>query len=247
MTILERKDVANEFVDTDEVEDPACMNLEDGDPHDVFRNYVLPRIETSSRDEASAEVLASMRAGRNFSNAVLDTIESLPESKTRKLRAWVDEARGTHIYPYVRFSYDDHVTYGLMLTTGGPMDKAIARESVGEHYLPNDFAEFWKYLDAIEEIINKFPKHTNMFEENPFVEIKKKQDYDEAISEMGLETDRGTWVKPGLYDFRDEPPSYFMTVEGYIREAVRTEAEDVLSNMDIDDIKDVCGLLLERS
>ena len=38
-----------------------------------------------------------------------------------------------------------------------------------------------------------------------------------------------------------------MTVEDYVREEVRAEAEDVLSSMDIDDIKDVCGLLLERS
>lgn len=244
MPILERKDVANEFVDTDEVEDPACMTLEAGDPHDVFRSYILPRIE-DSRDEASIEVLTAMRTGRNFSDAVLDTIEGLPESKTRKLRTWVNEARGTHIYPYVRFSYGDHVTYGLMLTTGGPMDKAIARESVGEHYLPNDFAEFWKSLDAIEEIINKFPNHARLFEENPFVEIKKKADYDEAISEMGLETNG--WRKPGLYDFRDEPPSYYSTVEDFIRVAIRMEAEDVLSSMDTDDIQDVCKILLDRN
>lgn len=244
MPILERKDVANEFVDTDEVEDPACMTLEAGDPHDVFRSYILPRIE-DSRDEASIEVLTAMHTGRNFSDAVLDTIEGLPESKTRKLRTWVNEARGTHIYPYVRFSYGDHVTYGLMLTTGGPMDKAIARESVGEHYLPNDFAEFWKSLDAIEEIINKFPNHARLFEENPFVEIKKKADYDEAISEMGLETNG--WRKPGLYDFRDEPPSYYSTVEDFIRVAIRMEAEDVLSSMDTDDIQDVCKILLDRN
>lgn len=187
MTILERKDVANEFVDTDEVEDPACMSLETGDPHDVFRDYVLPRIEASSRDEASAEVLAAMRAGRNFSNAVLDTIESLPESKTRKLRAWVDEARGTHVYPYVRFR-DDHVTYGLMLTTGGPTDKVIARESVGEHYLSNEFAQYQDFPDTIEEIINRFPKHARLFEENPLVNVKNKKNYDEAISEMNIES-----------------------------------------------------------
>src|SRR5271169_3981979 len=146
MAIIEREDLADEFVSTDEVEDPACMSLETGDPHDVFRDYILPRIEASSRDEASTEVLTAIRAGRSFSDAVLDTIESLPRSATKKLRAWVEEARGTHVYPYVRFR-GDHVTYGLMLTTGGPEDKAIAREPVGEHYLPHDFVEFWRFLD----------------------------------------------------------------------------------------------------
>lgn len=244
MTIIERRDVANEFVDTDEIEDPACMHLEAGDPYDVFRNYVLPRIEVSSHDEASAEVLTAMRAGRNFSDAVLDTIEALPESKTAKLRAWVHEARGSHIYPYVRFQ-NDNVWYGLMLTTGGPKDRAIAREALGEHYLSDDFAEYWDFSDAIAGIVNKFPKHMFLFDDNPFVEIKTKKDYDRAISEMNHES--SGWEKPGLYDFRDEPPSYYSTVEDFVRVAIIAEAEDVLSSMDIDDIKDVCELLLDRS
>jgi hypothetical protein len=243
MSILERKDMADEFVDTAEVEDPACMSLENGDPHDVFRDYVLPRIEASPRDEASAEVLAAMRAGRSYPDAVLDAIEALPGSATRRIRAWVDEARGTHVYRYVRF-HGDYVTYGLVLTAGGPEDKAIARERIGEHYLPDDFIRYWKSSDAIRDIANHYPKHAWLFEESPFVNIESKGDYDAAIFELNIEG--GGWRKPGLYDFRDEPPSYHGTVDEYVRDAVRAEAEDVLSSMDEDDIKDVCGLLQDR-
>ncbi len=242
MAIIEREDL--EFVSTEEIEDPACMSLDAGDPHDVFRSYMLPRIEASSHDEASTEVLASMRAGRSFSDAVLDTIESLSGSKTKKLRAWVEEARGTHVYPYVWFR-GDNVTYGLMLTTGGPGDKAIARESMGEHYLPDDFVKFWNFLDAIEEIINKFPKHAKLFKENPLVNVRHEKQYEEALSEMSLEG--SDWKKPGLYDFRDEPPSFFATVEDHVKDAVKREAKDVLSSVDEDDIKDICGILLDRS
>ena len=62
---------------------------------DAFRDYLLPKLKRSaSRDEASAEVLAAMRGGRSLEDAVLDTIESLPASDTRKLRSWLEEARG---------------------------------------------------------------------------------------------------------------------------------------------------------
>ncbi len=245
MKIIEREDLADEFVSTDEVEDPACMSLETGDPHDVFRDYMLPRIEASSRDEASAEVLSAMRAGRSFSDAVLDTIEALPGSRTKKLRAWVEEVRGTHVYPYVRFR-GDHMTYGLLLTTGGPEDKAIAREQIGEHYLPENFVGFWSALGAIEEIANKYPKYAHLFRVNPFVHVRHEKEYDAAISEMNLEVEGSGWEKPGLYDFRDEPPSFVTTVEDYVKEAVKRKAKDVLGSLEQDDIKYVCGILLDR-
>jgi hypothetical protein len=247
MAIIRRKDDPDEFVDTDEIDDPACTSLEAGDPYDVFRRYVLPRIEASRRDEGSAEVLAAMGAGRSFSDAVLDTIESMPRSKTKKLRAWVEEARGTHIYKYVRFLDEgDRVSYGLMLTAGSPYDEAIAREHIDYHFLGDNFAtNFQSFSDAFLALVNKFPKHAAFFEENPLVEIKSEKDYDAVLFEMNLES--SAWEKPGLYDFRDEPPSYAGTVESYLQGATEAEAEDVLSSIDTDEIRDTCKLLLDRS
>jgi len=60
-----------------------------------FRDYLLPKLKRSaSRDEGSAEVLASLKGGRSLEDAVVDTIESLPASATYKLRTWLEEFRG---------------------------------------------------------------------------------------------------------------------------------------------------------
>lgn len=39
--------------------------------------------------EACEEILAGVKSGRNIGDAVLDAIESLPKSKTRELRQWL--------------------------------------------------------------------------------------------------------------------------------------------------------------
>jgi hypothetical protein len=244
LAIIERKSSDSaiaEFVDTDEIEIDACRGLEAGDPSNVFRDYVLPRIE-AARDEVTREVSEMMRSGRSFADAVLDVIQILPESKTRKLRTWVDEARGTHIYAYVAFMTNDTVNYGLLLTKGGPLDEEIEYEEIGEYTLPESFAARWDFDDALREFESSWPKQRQRFEEVPFVEIESKQQYDKLLSEMGLEAEDGDWSKPGLYDLRDEPPSYAMTVKEYVAECVKEEAEQTFSNVydDDDELDQAC-------
>lgn len=61
----------------------------------TLRDFLLPKLKkSSSRNEGSAEVLRSLKAGRSLEDAVLDTVESLPASDTYKLRMWLEEFRG---------------------------------------------------------------------------------------------------------------------------------------------------------
>ncbi len=61
---------------------------------DPFVGYLMPKLKRAHRDRGAAEVLKALAAGRSLENAILDTIESLPASETRKLRLWIEEARG---------------------------------------------------------------------------------------------------------------------------------------------------------
>lgn len=53
-----------------------------------FDSIMMKRL-ASCHAEACTEVQKSVKSGRALSDAVLDTIESLPKSKTRELRQWV--------------------------------------------------------------------------------------------------------------------------------------------------------------
>jgi hypothetical protein len=228
-----------EYVDTEPVEaEPGCVRPEPDSA--VFQNYMLSRMRGVS-DEATTEVLASFRAGRPFGDAVLDVIESLQAYKTKRLRAWVEEARATRIYAYVDFRGLSSLTYGLMITVGGPRDEILARKKIGWTDSGWSFAQYWDFRDALDSVGKKY-----VFEEDPFVEVSEEDDYNEALEAMEIPLKDGEWVKAGLYDFRDHPPTYSGTVETYERESMKYEAERALEDMfESDEWKTVCVRLLE--
>ncbi len=233
------------FVETSPVYDePECVRLEP-DPGPAFRDFMLPRLE-SARDEASAEVLAALRAGQYLGDAVASAIESLPARKTQRLRAWVEEARSTRVYAYVWFHGLARLSYGLWMTTGGPRDEIIAHEEVGQYELA-DFAPYWEFDDALREIKRK-PSLRYALREDPMVKINDEDEYNEALAVMDLPPEGGVWVKPGLYDFRDRPPTYSGTLDDYRRDSMRQEAEKMLGYLfESDEIKSACKTLLEKS
>lgn len=73
-----------------------------------------------------------MKAGRSLGDAVIDAVEALPMTKTRHLRAWVELARESHVYAYLRIPKNARygVEYGLRLTAGGPRDKMIEEDVI---------------------------------------------------------------------------------------------------------------------
>ncbi len=120
----------NVFVDSQPIDVSECERPLD-DPASAFAQFLLPRIERGT-DEASKEVRAAMKAGRSLSDAVIDAVEALPMTKTRQLRTWVEQARESHVYAFLRILKrpNSGVEYGLRLTAGGPRDKVIAEEQI---------------------------------------------------------------------------------------------------------------------
>ncbi|HYX20497.1 MAG TPA: hypothetical protein VFA98_06585 [Thermoanaerobaculia bacterium] len=232
-----------QYIDPEPVEsEPECLRMEPDS--NAFRNFLLPRVE-SAHDEACAEVLASVRAGRPFGDAVLDAIESLPASKTKKLRTWVEEARSTRIYAYVEFGGLSRVYYGLMLTAGSARDEVLASEEVGQYELEN-LAGYWYFSDAAERLGERSTRGTSEFEEQPFVEVSDEEEYDGALEALEIPKDESAWTKPGLYDFRDSPPTFAYSIDEYERESMKDAAERALEDMfNSEEWENVCVTLLE--
>lgn len=245
MTIVEIR--RGEYVDPEPVEhEPGCVRFE-SDPGPAFENFLLPRLE-SVRDEASREILAAVRAGRPFGDAVLDVLESLPAHKTKKLRAWIEEARTTRIYAYVDVHGTSRLSYGLLMTTGGPRDAVIASKEMRTLELEN-VAPYWQFYDAIKEMRRSAGSSLGpAFVENPLVEVSDEDEYDEALAMLNMSPERGVWDKPGLYNFEESPPTYSGTVEDYEHESMKYEAEQALEYMfQGDEWKEICESLLEKS
>jgi hypothetical protein len=57
-----------------------------------FEEFLAPRLEAVRHKDDAAEVTLELWDGRRLEDAVLDAIESLPAQKTRRLRAWVEQA-----------------------------------------------------------------------------------------------------------------------------------------------------------
>lgn len=64
----------------------------------ALADMLLPRLDATRTQEASKLVLASVKAGRALSDAVLDVIEELPVTKTKRLRAWASQIDGYHAW-----------------------------------------------------------------------------------------------------------------------------------------------------
>jgi hypothetical protein len=230
-----------EYIDTDEVEEePNCIRLEP-DQVAAFRGFLMPRLE-SARDEASMEILAAVRGGRNLGDAVNDVLESLPARKTQRLRQWLKEVSGTRIYAYVVFHSLFRLSFGLTMTAGGPRDREIASEEIGSWELENSVAPYWEFRDAFKEMGD-----AHAFDEISLVEVSDEEEYDEALAAMGIEPGDGAWERAGLYDFSMDPPSYSGTVDAYERESMKDEAVRALEGMfDGDEWRSACVELLER-
>lgn len=130
-----------------------------------------------------------------------------------------------HIYAYARFRSLEHVAFGLYRTKGGPRDEEVDSEGVGQYGM-EPIATYWEFKDALDDIESK-----HMFEDVPFVEVTSEDDYNEALEALDIDPDDGAWERPGLYDFRDDPPSYVSSVEDYERESMKEAADQAIDFM----------------
>lgn len=160
-----------------------------------------------------------------------DTENSSIFIDTEPVAAPEPEDEGVHVYAYARFRSLEHVAYGLYRTTGGPRDEEIDSEAVGQYGM-EPLAPYWEFKDALKEVRgdSKFA-----FEEVPYVEVASEDDYDEAVDAIDPDfVDSGEptgWEKPGLYDFRDSPPSFQGSVEDYELDEMKRAADDAIEFM----------------
>jgi hypothetical protein len=225
------------FVESKPVDDPACVR-DDNDPQSAFAQYLLTRLRRS-HDEASKEVLAAVKAGRSVSDAALDAIQSLPASKTRRLRVWMEEASSSQIYPYASIDgINGAARVGLLLTEGGPKDRVIQNEETS-HYGIEDFAPYHYFKDVIGEIEDG---HISSDESLPVL-IETKAEFDRAMAALSLRT---KWAGPGIYEFMEG--SFLGDVNAYEDSAAFMEAEFALEDQwpTGKELKDACAELRRR-
>lgn len=122
----------------------------------------------------------------------------------------------TDIYPYASFRSLEHVEYGLKLMRGGPEGEELDSVRVGEYGMEpiSQYHDFNSAIDAIEKERARGKSADWIFEDVPYVEITSEEEYNEALDALEIEEDEGDLFDgPGLYDFRDSPPTYQGTVE----------------------------------
>lgn len=132
-----------------------------------------------------------------------------------------------NIYPYAVFRSLEHVSFGLMLCGRSCADDEIARQEVGQYGM-EPLARYWEFREALRAIESERGRG-GMFEDEPFVEVRTEREYKEALKALGL--DESDFEGNGLYDFRDEPPTFVESVENYELEELERAADEALDFM----------------
>jgi hypothetical protein len=153
---------------------------------------------------------------KHIGNAVFVETEPMDISGVAP-KEWTPARKGLKAYAYVEFPSLERAYYGIFLTRGGPEDEEEGSKSVGMQTWEQPVALYWDVADAFRELGEKYA-----FEENPFVEVTDKKDYDRVLLALADEDpddpkswsprahkalEEGDWTGPGLYDFRERPPS----------------------------------------
>lgn len=221
------------FVGEHPIDEPACR-LDIDDPSSAFAQYLMPRLK-DGRDEASKEVLAFLKSGESLGDAVAFTIQSLSESKTKKLRAWIEEAYGSRFYPYATIgaSAGGVSNVGIMLTVGGPRDTVLTKKHIRNWNVDADAFEFMSAsrFYAITRGSNAEQDLREMLHD-PYAlrpEVMEKKTYDDALTLLGI-TQSG-WKNPGLYDFKKSPPAYLGSRLEYEYAVAFREAQQAIAEM----------------
>jgi hypothetical protein len=162
------------------------------------------------------------------------------------------------VYAYVEFPSLERAYGGLALvekTKNGPKEKWVDSVQVDQMTWENSIAPLTEFKEAVE-LLEEGAKYG--FEEYPYVEVDKEEDYKKALLAISKESegpkewsprkkdeDSG-WEGPGVYDFRESPPTrVYKSVLEYEMSSMESEADDVLEYMFQGDewIKDLKSLV----
>lgn len=133
-----------------------------------------------------------------------------------------------NMFIYVDFPSLDRAHVGFYLTKSGPKDPEIDSVKVDTTgFDPSNVAPLTDHSEAVKMLKSG---DFQPFAEYPYVEVASKEAYDELAGAAGADPHE-TWEfdGPGVYDFRDKPPTKsYDSVEEYELQGMQSAADDCI-------------------
>lgn len=168
----------------------------------------------------------------------MDIADMLPEFGDPRL-----EERGLTVHGYADV-LSERVDYGIALMEGGASGKIVDSREVGSTTYAEHHSITSDLPDALEHLKSASKYH---FEEYPLVVLETEDEYRQALQASDLPAfpedwdprkkhKESLWTGPGLYDFRDIPPTKsFGSIEEYEAGNMESRADECLDMMHEDD------------
>lgn len=166
----------------------------------------------------------------------LDLAKMLPKD-------WSPVLRKVSVYWMVQHP-TTHRTYQTLAVIKGSPKKGKILDSVDLY--TNEWEESNAPLTDLGEAIEMYRRKQDfIFEEFPYVEVETEEEYNLAISghrtgpkDWSPKSPDSAWSGPGVYDFRDRPPTRaYKSVEEYELEGMEERARQVMDTTYDDDYK----------
>jgi hypothetical protein len=163
---------------------------------------------------------------------------------------WSPALRKISVYWLVEHPTMHRTRTRLAIIKGSPRNGTIL-DSVNVD--TNEWEESNAPLTDIGEAIEMYRKEQDfIFEEFPYVEVEQESDYNRAVGGHGIGpkdwspiAPDSAWSGPGVYDFRDRPPTRaYKSVEEYEFEGMEERSKQVLESTYDDDYKEPLMKLL---
>lgn len=135
-------------------------------------------------------------------------------------------------------------TYQMLAIIKGSAKKGKIQDVVNIY--TNEWEESYAPLTDIGEAVEMYRRDTkHIFEEFPYVNVETEDEYNRAISgrfggpkDWSPKGPESAWVGPGVYDFRDRPPTRsYKSVEDYEMVGMEERAKQVMDTTYDDDYK----------
>jgi hypothetical protein len=170
----------------------------------------------------------------------MDITEMIPEFWDPRF-----DERGLTVHGYADV-FSERVGYGIALMEGGPSGEVVDSREVGSVTYAEHHSITSDLPDALEHLKSGSKYH---FEENPFVVLETEDEYREALKILDIPVfpedwdprkktnqESSMWTGPGLYDFRNVPPTKsFGSIEEYEAGNMEFRADECLDMMHEDD------------
>lgn len=168
-------------------------------------------------------------------------------------KEWSPALKGVEMYWMVEFPSPYRTAEVLILTKKGPKGKIL--EQINVH--SSEWEESMAPLTDTEEAISMYQKDKKYaFEEFPYVDLETEEQYIRAIENERLgpkdwspkqKKKSEMWQGPGIYDFRDHPPTRsYKNLDVYETSGMEERARQVLESTYDGDYKEPMRKLIKH-